>query len=214
MAFPSTGILSEFLPPAENPLYEGGLWAQTTHQREPLQKTVTGGTGEATDSVHGNPNYSHWSQETFTGDVEVWGCSGGGQLGAALESWRVTMWLDPEATVGYVTLYGGALGKGFFTRRYGGPSIDNFLGIGSSGGGYPTGLGMRINGDEVECWSSYGDPFDPTTWNLQHTATDTTHRGNFYLGLSIEDPTGGGLGFGCFGGGVRHRSEFFRWLYN
>ena len=210
-------ILSTFDPPAENPLYEGGNWAQTFNQ-PPLQKVlVFGGDAVATDSAHGAVNYSHWTQDQFRrGDVpiEAFACTEGGQLGAALETWRVALWNTvtqetPEGHVGSVTGYlvyfGGAIGKGFAIRRY---DTTGFTQIGASGAvGFPEMIGIRIIGAVIEAWGMYGG-----VWSLMATATDSNHQGWFYPGIGIEDPTGGGLSIPCFGAGIESDPEFIRWL--
>jgi hypothetical protein len=211
------GVLDEFTRANENPLgISDGNWTATDpNNRPPLQLA----SNSATQTVAGDPNYSHWTRQTFdssTGEAQIWACTDGGQLGAALETWRVALWLVVGGSVsGYLAYYGGGIGKGFALRRYDG-GIASFTGIGGSGGGYPTGLGIGINGGNVECWASYGDPFNPTTWALQCSATDGAYRGKFYGGIAIEDPTSGApgsLSFGCFGGGVPTRTQFFRWLH-
>jgi hypothetical protein len=211
VAFPGTPELSLFLPPGENPLSEEGNWAQTTPARHPMQKIDTGGGhGAATDSVHGDPNFSHWARDVFRtedGIVEVWGCIAGGQLGAALETWRVALWhVLGDRIRGYLFYIGGALSKDYVIRRYDG-GITNFTSIAGVGGGYPQKMGLRIDGDQVEAWiedSVLG-------WVLATSATDTTYRGTFWAGIGVEDPTGGGLSFPCFGAGVPNRPQFFRW---
>ncbi len=204
--FPLTGLLSDFEDPAENPLSESGAWALLTPDRAPMRKAG----GEATDSAHGNPNYSVWVRDVFTSanGVEVWACLSGGQLGSALETWRVALWRAPyEALEGYLIYYGGGIGKGFTIRRHDGPTIDDRVDIVASGGGYPERLGLRIDGDNIEGWARYAG-----VWSLQCTVVDTTYRGNFYLGIGIEDPTGGGLSMPCFGGGRKNRTQIYRIL--
>jgi hypothetical protein len=167
--------------------------------------------------VHGFPNFSHWTPETFNsgaGRAEVWACVSGGQLGAAVETWRVALWLTVGVNVtGYSCFYGGGITKFYALRKYTG-GITTFSNLCVGAGGYPNGLGLRINGSEVEVWGAYGDPLDPTSWTLICSSTDTTYRGRFYAGRGIEDPTAGGLGIGCFGAGIPRRTQFFRWLHN
>lgn len=210
MAFGTTPLLSLFEPPAEDPLSEEGKWAQTVAERPPMRKVVTFGLiGAATDSSHGDPNYSHWTRETFSsesGHVEAWACTEGGQLGAALETWRVALWTELGANLtGYLVYYGGGIGKGYAIRNYDG-GVASFTGIAGGGGGFPQRLGIAINGDQIEAWGMYGG-----VWTLTATGTDTAHRGRFYAGIAIEDPTGGGLSMPCFGAGVPNRTQFFRW---
>lgn len=208
MPFPKTGLLAEFTGPAENPLSQGGKWAQTRVTRPPLKKEV----GSVTDSIHGDPNYSHWTPETFVGDVEVWGCSVGGQLGAAVETWRVFAFAGLGLASGYQVYFGGGIGKGFAIWKY---TNDDFIALAGSGfPGYPSAIGMRIHDGVIEAWGAFGDPFDQNAWSIFCQASDNTYTGPFYIGLAIEDPTSGGLGFTCFGGGTPHRTQFFRWLYN
>lgn len=210
-----TALLDEFDCPPENPLSEDGRWQQTTPERPPLKKvTVSLGVCGATDSENNPaPNYSHWAQETFDsekGVVEVWGCTTGGQLGVALETWRVALWSSVGSVTGYLLFYGGAISKGFKIRQYDG-NLASFTEIASSAAvGYPERIGLKINGADIEGWGMYAG-----VWTLMCSAPgNTAYRGKFYLGLGIEDPTGGDLGFACLGGGVPRRTQFFRWLYN
>lgn len=218
MAFPSTALLSEFdcVTSPENPLYEDGAWIRTTGDRPPMQKIGIPPNCAATDSEHGNPNYSSWGRATYLADldeniVEVWGCIEGGQLGAALETWRVFAFLEGVEPTGYLLYEGGGIGKALVLRRYTG-GITSFIDIGGSSIVYPPGIGLRINGTQIEAWYSTGDPLDPNDWALSHSVTDPTHRGNFRIGIAVEDPTAGGLGFSCFGGGKPPSAEFIRWL--
>lgn len=207
MPFPSTGKLTEFDPPAENPLSEGGTWQQLTPERSPLRKT---GANTVTNTTFGFPDYSVYVKEAFFGNAEVWACPIDGQLGAALETWRISIWTEIGVDVkGYQLYHGGALSKDLVLRKYTG-GIGSFTGIGGLGGvGYPDGMGLKINGNEVEAWTEVAG-----VWSLIFSVTDTPGTGPFYLGLGLEDPTTGGLSFSCFGGGTRKRSQFFRWLYN
>lgn len=209
MPFPSTSLITEFDGPAENPLSEGGKWIQARSLRPPLKKDV----GSVSDSIHGDPNYSVYIAQAFctnNGAVEAWACSGGGQLGAALETWRIALWKNLFSVSGYQVYYGGGIGKGTAIWRY---DNDDFFAIGGAGDtGYPSGIGIRITGSQVQAWMAYGDPYDPLAWIMTAEATDNAHRGCFYASIGIEDPTGGGLGFGCFGGGPLHRTQFYRWL--
>lgn len=207
--FPETPELTEFVGADENPLSDGGNWAGGIDNAAPL-KLIS---NTATDSAHGAPNYSYWTRNAFrTSDrsaVEVWGCTVGGQLGAALETWRVALWLDdPALAIGYLGYMGGGIGKEFAIRRYDG-GLTNFTDLASSFGVYMEKLGLAINGDAVELWW-YGSG----TWNLALSVDDPNHRGQFYLSLGIEDPTGGGLGFVCMGGGTVRRSRIIRYVSN
>lgn len=202
---PTTPLLSLFAGPPESPLSEGGKWAQGWFSRAPLQK----GSNYVTDSLHGDPNYSFWTPQAFPDNVEVWGCTDGGQLGAAVETWRLNLWQgDPRRGVGYTLMYGGAIAKYFALRRYDSTAALDFTEV-DFAGGYPTTMLLRINGDNVEALASYDSG---ATWSLMGYITDTNHRGgDWHIGLGIEDPTGGGLSFSCFGGGVPRRTQFFRW---
>lgn len=165
--------------------------------------------GAATDSVHNGTNYSYWTRGVFSTPsiVEVWACLDGGHLGAALETWRVALWkVLGDARDGYLAYMGGGIGKEIAIRRYTGGSFTDIAQVGAD---YPERLGLRIDGANVECWSSLGG-----VWALRCSAVDNTHRGGFYLSIGIEDPTAGGLSMPCFGGGVRNRSQIFRLLRN
>jgi len=207
VAFPNTALLSEFDPPAENPLSEGGVWIPLVPDREPLQKNAS---NQARNTTFGNPDYSAWVREVYPGDAEVWACLAGGQLGIALETWRIGLFTSIGDTLeGYLLLSGGSISKDLALRRYDG-NITNFTGIGGLGNvGYPLMMGLKINGTHVEAWT-----WDGISWSLRIDVVDNTYRGSFFLALGLEDPTGGGLGFECFGGGIPRRTQFFRWLYN
>ena len=64
-----------------------------------------------------------------------------------------------------------------------------------------------VDGDNIEGWARYAG-----VWALQCSVVDTTYRGNFYLGIGIEDPTAGGLSLPCFGGGRKNRTQIYRIL--
>lgn len=199
-------MLSDFSGAAENPLSEGGNWIQTSPDRPPLLKDSP---NSVTNSVFGDPNYSTWVREVFYGNAEVWACISGGQLGAALETWRVALFTQIGINVqGYLLYYGGGLSKDLVLRKYTG-GFASFTAIGSVSPPYPSSIGIRINGGNVEAWWEGGGG-----WTLGFTVADNAYRGGFYATLGIEDPTGGGLNFSCFGGGAANRSQFFRWLYN
>lgn len=200
--FPQTAELSPLDPPAENPLSEGGAWLQLEIQ-PPLQKLST---GDLTDSIHGDTNYSYWARDQFdsSGLVEVWACIDGGQLGAAIDSWRVLLAHSVGGDWdGYLVLLGGGILDDIVIRRY-----DNGVptGLISVSGGSPRKIGMRINGPVIEAWSA---PL-VGAWSLITSVTDTTYRGQFYAGFGIEDPTGGGVTISCVGGGVPNRTQIYR----
>lgn len=208
-----TPHVTTFDCPAENPLYEGGNWAQTTPDRPPMQKVNLAGNCVATDSIHGDPNYSHWTTPVRIEPGqrgEVWGCIEGGQLGAALETWRVALWRHVGSHLdGYLVYNGGGIGKDIAIRRYNGGGISDFTLLGSVTTGYPEALALVIDDTHVQAWQFTGG-----AWVLSVDVVSTTFRGIFYGGIAIEDPTGGGLDFTCFGVGVPNRQQFFRWLYN
>lgn len=207
MAFPNTGRLSPLDPPAESPVSEGGRWGPLTPERDQLSKNAF---NQLTNTTFGLPDYSVWLHQALTGDAEVWGCLGGGGLGAALETWRIGLFQDIGFNfVGYQLYYGGALSKDLVLRRYDG-GITDFTGIGGAGGvGSPGIMGMRINGDFVEAWTH-----NSGEWELAFAVFDPTYRGTFYATFGLEDPTAGGLSFDCVGGGTPHFAQFFRWLWN
>ena len=205
--FGTTPVLSDFTlgPFPENPLSEDGRWeAPWPDQSPPLQKIAN---GIVSDSLHGPVSYSYWAQQAFHGDVEVYACMSGGQLGAAVETWRVFMWHDdPFVGNGYQVYIGGGIGNEINLRRYD-DRVPTQLAQGSMG--FPMRLGLRISGSRIETWVDHG-----AGWVADIFAVDTTYRGTFYIGCGIEDPSGGGVTFNCFGGGRPSVSQFFRWLYN
>lgn len=201
-------LLTTFEGPDEGPLSEGGNWQRTIIARPPLRRL----SNSATDSSHGDANYSNWVTPYSTdpsGILDAFGCTTGGQLGTALETWRVALWSVLGASLtGYLAYFGGGISKGYVLRNYSG-GLASFTDIAASGAtlSYPEQIGIRINGTEVECWG-----MDAGVWSLKCSATDTDYRGQFYSGLGIEDPTGGGLAFTCFGAGTRQRTQIYRIL--
>lgn len=212
-----TQIVTDFDGPDESPLSEDGTWSQLSPTQYPLARKNNVAVISVSDPI---VNYSYYNQQllliTGEGRGEAWGCSEGGQLGAALETWRVFLFLNPGTSFsGYLFYFGGALSKDFVIRRYtnGVPAADiasnPFI-------AYPARMALVIDGDAVQGWCSF-DPF-PDIWQLICQTNDTTYRGAFFAGLGLEDPTSGSstpsLGFDCFGLGVPNRQQFFRWLYN
>lgn len=204
-------VLTTFVGADENPLSDGGNWAQTFSSRDPLKRLGN----QARNSTTTNPNYSYWTSP-FDADaidpLEIFACSGGGQLGAALETWRIDLWQTVGGTSvnGYELFFGGGLSKGWELDKWvssSGTNLDT-----APYNGYPNKIGLRLNGDDVEGWANYAG-----TWVMEVSATDTTFRGSLYASLAIEDPTSGGLYFDCFGGGavVRRVPQFIRrpWRY-
>lgn len=177
--------------------------------------------GFATDGPHGTTlsgpiARSYYTRRRFYGDVEVWARCRGGQLGAALETWRLFLW-GPNPAVGaqgYLVYVGGGLGKDTVIRRY--DSTADYTVIASSGASYANGLMLRINGSAVEAWGcDFGDnELVPSNWYLRCSVNDTTYRGPYYLGIGIEDPTNGGLSFVGVGGGIPLRKQIFRHVSN
>lgn len=219
---PQTGFLSTFDDPPEDPLREGTRWlppflGDKNTGAILLDMRKEGGT--ATDKHHdaqldGFLAYSYWTQQQFEGDnVEVWGMPVGGQLGAALETWRLFMWQQLDPPVGYLVYIGGALSKETRIRKYNGGAF-SFEGLGGSGESYCDGLMLRINGQRIEVWAynGAGDIFDDANWHLRCFSIDTSYRGPFYIGMGVEDPTTGGLGWTAFGGGIPNRTQIYRIL--
>lgn len=230
MAFPSTGQLTEFRRPAvttidggqwyESPLSEDGDWTASHPDQPPMLKRgassdPVGTPGAASVTGEFVVNYSHWTRNLAFGDAEVWACTSGGQLGAALETWRVALWTQTGGNLtGYLLYYGGGIGKGFGLRKYGNNS---FLGIGGANGGYPQRIGLKIvqETQDIQMWAMYSDVW--TLMGTQDHAIEPTISlpGPYYMGIGMEEQGGTlELGIDCFGGGTPHRSQFFRWLYN
>lgn len=202
--FPQTGELTSFDGPAENPLFDSGRWAE--YGRDPLRRN---GTGTVLPTVEFPPNGMYWTVNAFQGDCEIWGCSTGGGLGAALEGWRIAFWLgSPTSFTGYLSGYGGGIGKNFFLRNYsGGPNSFTDIG-GHPNPGYPDKIGLRITASEVEQWGEYSG-----VWSLIQAVGDTSHRGVFFAAIELEEQGGiNEVGWGCFGGGVLNRQHIYRIL--
>lgn len=212
-----TGIVTEFDGPDESPLSENGTWSQLSPTQYPLARKNNTAVISVSDVI---VNYSYYNQQVLRiigeSRAEVWGCSQGGQLGAALETWRVFLFQNPGPSFdGYLFYYGGALSKDFVLRRYtGGVPVADIAFQNSPG--YPDKMALVIDGDNIQGWATFAA--FPDTWVLMCDADDTTYRGAFYAGLGIEDPTSGSttpsLSFDCFGFGIPNRQQFFRWLYN
>jgi len=204
-AFPNTAQLTTFDPPAEDPLYEDGAWGPLNAGFAQLYKT---GSNTATGD---GQRWSIWVKEAFFGNAEVWACAGGGQLGAALEDWRVGLFTEIGTNEydGYEVIVGGSLSKDLIVRRYTNGGFTQIGGLGSVG--YPPLIGMSLTPSNVNVWIDTGAGWPPTP---TLSIADNTYRGAMYAGIGLEDPTSGGLYFSCFGGGQPNRPQFFRWLYN
>jgi len=198
--FPTTSLLSEFVGPDENPLYENGAWAQYA-DRFPLQRFNNGAIVTEEFAVNG----MYWTRDTYIGLAEVWACTSGGGLGAALETWRVALWQDdPDSKIGYLTYYGGGIGEEYVIRRYDGGG--SFTGIASLDTAGPSKIGMRLTPTHVECWAYFSGQ-----WNFIVSAADATYRGTFFAAVEMEEQGGiGNLGMGCFGAGVINRQHIYR----
>lgn len=203
------GIYEDFsgLVPDENPLSDGGRWS-SFYINPPLKVLDTGG------AIHGSAefivNRSLYVEKAFKGNlIEVYACTPGTGLGAALESQRVGLWVDPDNAIGYEIIWGGGISETYFFRRY---DAAGFSPIGSAPitDAHPDKLGLRITPTEVQAWGYYSG-----VWTLVSTAADMNYRGTFYAALGTEEQ--GGLeevSFSCFNGGIPNRSQFFRWLQN
>ena len=185
--------LSDFIGPDENPLSEGGNWAQSFSSRAPLRRFGN----KATTSSTSNPNYSHWTTTfNFDDGGDVFACTQGGQLGAALETWRVTMWQTVGGTNvnGYELYMGGGLSKPFVLSKYV-AGVQTVL-CTTAFHGYPQMIGINLTATDVEAWSMFGG-----TWGMECSGPDVAFRGDLYIGAALEDPSNGGLYMSCFGGG-------------
>ena len=88
VGFPATAEITTFDNPLnENPLSQGGTFSALGNGAPPLKYQG----GSAVHSVENPVNYSYYTAAAFRTPaiVEVWACTEGGQLGAALETWRV-----------------------------------------------------------------------------------------------------------------------------
>lgn len=224
----TTGYLSLFKYPPEDPLREGGKWAMAIgtvrsgdnldmrkYQDHPGMPNELGHASDQSHGAHlsGPIGRSFYTRQRFTGDVEVWGIPYGGQLGAALETWRLFIWSNPIWNpTGYLVYVGGGLSKDTVIRRYDG--LDDYTSIASSPAGYASAMMLRINGDDVEAWrvDNGDDPDNPANWYMACSVTDTTYRGPYYVGMAIEDPSAGGLSFTAIGGGKPIKTQIYRYV--
>lgn len=209
---PTTTQLYDFADyPDEDPLSIGGAFSEYDYGASgPLR--LSGGcvTDEAHVTVIAGPiYYSFLTTQQWSDDVEVWACTSGGQLGAAVESWRVGLAqgapVNSGRKVGYLALFGGGIGKAYQLRRYDGDPV--WATLAEVGDGYPDKILLRTNGPDVEVWGE-----DAGVWSLKISEPDNTYRGPFNLFLGIEDPTSGGLCISCMGGGVKNRTQIYRVL--
>jgi len=185
-----TNELTDFVGANEDPLSDGGNWGQASTARPPLKRQ----SNSATDSDHGEPNYSYYTTPLPDGKPQgIYACSTGGQLGVAVETWRIALYNSVGASIsGYHFMYGGGIGKGYFLWAVHGSA--SFSTIDTSSGPYPQKMGIIVNGSSIEGWS-----YNSGIWTLRCSAIDGAYSGPMYPVLGIEDPTGGGLGFVCFG---------------
>jgi hypothetical protein len=215
----TTPLIAAFNGPVEDPLYQAGAWDMISFYDLPLQLVGPyGGVYMATSRDHptalsGYIAYSYYTRMTLPadGEWEIWACVSGGQLGAALESWRIAVWGGPYSAAGYTFLFGGGIAKFYDLRAYLG-SRSSFNSLAPVvGAGYPSMMLLRRTSEgNIEGWSSDDDG---ANWTMRIQVPDVAPwGGRLYMALGIEDPTGGGLNFGCFGGGIPHRTQIYRIL--
>lgn len=206
-------IYSDFtdLIPGENPLYDGGKWANHP-MRPPLMVQSPAGS-----SIHGTvefpPNGSIYVAEAFSGPIiEAYACTPNPGLGAAIESQRILALIgNPYEYTGYLSGYGGGIGENYFMRKYNGGTTSSWDNLGGDvGGTRPDKLGIRLTPTHVEQWAYYGG-----VWNLIQSHPDTAHRGTTYFMLETEEQGGTvEVGFTCFGAGIPNKTQIYRWVSN
>lgn len=212
----TTPYLSLFpVPPTEDPLSEDGQWLKVAYTELALRKVID---GHATDQAHGTSLSGHIAASFFTrrrffGDCEVWGRPYGGQLGAALETWRLFFFTDvlTDSPSGWLVYIGGGIGKNTVLRRY---DAGGFTDVASHASGYASALLLRLVGADVEVWAvNNGQDYNnPANWYQRIGYTDATYRSDLYLGMAIEDPTNGGLSWHGIGGGDHRRQQIYRYV--
>lgn len=198
--------------PYENPISHGGAWANVDARWNGLEG---GGPTLQDNAVFANNfSWSYWTAGPFAGDIEVWGCAAGGGLGAAGEGWRLGFWTDVGgnfAADGYALAWFGNPFGNFFMRRY---DNTNFTGIGGpvDPGGLPTSNLLLFRRHGAGILDGYWSGDNGANWTRVWSATDITYSGAMYLAICAEDPSFGGVGWTCFGGGPLgvNRTQFFR----
>ncbi len=216
-----TALLDDFNRADEDPLSGGGNWLQTdTAFVGPL---ILRGMA-ATHRSPGVSGDSFWTPQTFdpaVGQVEVWGCPGGGGAGAAGVAWALDFWQDAGGS-GQVDGYrfrnessGG--GAGFVIYKV--TNTNNVAAV-SGDPGFVTGAGdatpmlMRRNGNDIEGWYSTDSG---ANWTMVVSMTDTSYMGPYNLACGIRDNSGGQvLDWDCFGGGIpmERKTQIYRWVSN
>lgn len=207
-AVPEFSVFDVAVP--ENPFSDGGQWSAGYWLRPPL---MGGGPGGA--SVHGTVEFAvngmYYLPRRFSEPiVEVYGCRDESGLGAALESHRIALYLDPENLAsGYSSGYGGGISQSYFFRRY--SFNGDQIGIGdvpASTDASPEKLGLRITPERVEQWGQISG-----VWTLITYAADTLYRGAFYLALETEEQGGiNEVGWTCVGAVGKNRTQIYRIL--
>lgn len=138
--------------------------------------------------------------------VETWGLAVGSP--ALSDAWRfglLTAGVEPD---GYLMVMGqGVSGNFWDLRRYDDGQVTS---IASAGGTLPGAnyCLLRIVGAQVEVWMDDGTGLN---WTLIASATDSTHRGAFFMHYGA---TGLNTGWGEVGGGPVVKSQIYRYVSN
>lgn len=200
----TTSLLSDFGPNTnfEDPISEGGRWERMINASPP--NVIKGGvmTNQDTDTL----GYSYWTPESFDATpetpVEVWGKATGGGGGSAGWGWRIGVAQTPGpggGFRGYIALDFHALDDFTLLRKY--SSEASFTNIASGGPIDANYYLFRYDGSLIELYSA--PSFDPNTWSLVLSATDSEYATDLFLAWGEEDQ---GFGQICawdeVGGGV------------
>ena len=197
----TTPELDNFGRADENPLSDGGRWAQvsTPGYGPQLQVVSHEAIGQGTSGLTVYSNY--WTPAAFSGDVEVWGlCAGFCDLN---DSYSLALWTgvggaDSDIS-GYVVNWSTSFGSSVYLYRQD-SGVNTLL---DAPGTIPFPVAgdyvlLRTNGTSVETYQSLDGA---ATWQLKATAVDNTYRTNLSLTPRILSHASSSPGYAGVGGG-------------
>ncbi len=165
-------LISDFTGADENPLSEGGNWANLNTSSNPLQRL----SNAATASVNAD-SASYWTPANFGADLEAYvtitspATSPAGLIGRIQGEGGAATWDGYVVRASTLSLQIGRVDNGVITLLVNTGSVT--IASGDK-------LGMRISGSAIEAWKQLSGS---SVWNLVATTTDTTYASAGKIGL-------------------------------
>ncbi len=169
---PAPALISDFTGADENPLSEGGNWANLNTSSDPLQRLSNAASASVnTDSA------SYWTPANFGADLEAYvtitnpATSPAGLIGRIQGEGGAATWDGYVVRASTLSLQIGRVDNGVITLLVNTGSVTVASG---------DKLGMRISGSAIEAWKQLSGS---GVWNLVATTTDTTYASAGKIGL-------------------------------